>query len=161
MPNKLKVIISGGQTGADRAAWDAAIEAGYDIGGYVPKGRLSEDGPISLNYPNVIETSSDDPAKRTELNITKADGTLIFTHGDPRGGTRLTVDLARAQGKPALNIDLTAAPPTKIAQSVSEWLRNNKITVLNVAGPRASEDPGIYDAVYSVLSEVLQLKRPY
>lgn len=154
MPSKLRKIISGGQTGADRAAWDAAIEARIATGGFVPKGRQAEDGPIPAEYPGLTETASSDPAERTRLNVTDSDATLLFSHGPPTGGSRLTAELAAEHFKPLLHIDLAAVPLEYGLKRAADWIEANKIEVLNIAGPRASEDPLIYDAVRKFLSEL-------
>ena len=88
------LIVSGGQTGVDRAAWAAAIELGLPIGGWVPKGRLAEDGEIPARYAGLREAESAEPAVRTALNVRDSDATLIFSHGPLTGGSRLTFDTA-------------------------------------------------------------------
>jgi hypothetical protein len=154
LPSKLRKIISGGQAGADRAAWDAAIEAGIATGGFVPAGRQEEDGPIAGKYPGLTETTSPDPAERTRLNVTDSDGTLLFSHGPPTGGSRLTAELAEQYVKPLLHIDLAAVPLENGLKRAADWIEANKIEVLNIAGPRASEDPSIYQAVREFLNEL-------
>jgi hypothetical protein len=145
--NKVTKIISGGQTGADRAALDFALAHGFAIGGFVPKGRLAEDGTIPASYPDLIETASPEPAERTRLNVLNSDATLILSHGDLMGGSLLTEKLAAEHKKPVLSIDLQKHDLDKAAQVVSEWLERTDCGTLNVAGPRASEDGDIYDAV--------------
>ena len=154
MPSKLRKIISGGQTGADRAAWDSAIEAGIATGGSVPKGRQAEDGPIPGKYPGLIETAGPDPMERTRLNVIDSDATLLFSHGPPTGGSGLTAELAAEHFKPLLHIDLAAVLLEDGLKRVIDWIEANKIGVLNVAGPRASEDPLIYKAVREFLNEL-------
>jgi hypothetical protein len=132
-------VVSGGQTGVDRAALDAALAAGLSIGGWCPAGRLAEDGVIQAGYP-LRETPSDDPAVRTEWNIRDSDGTLILHRPPLVGGTALTAALAERLGKPLLVVDLGRADA---ADAVMDWLRSHNIQVLNVAGPRESESPGI------------------
>jgi predicted Rossmann fold nucleotide-binding protein DprA/Smf involved in DNA uptake len=154
LPSKLRKIISGGQTGADRAAWDSAIEAGIATGGFVPVGRQAEDGPIPAEYPGLTETASPDLRIRTRLNVIDSDATLLFSHGLPAGGSRLTAQIAAEYDKPLLHIDLAAVPLEKGLKRVIEWIEANKIAVLNVAGPRASEDLSIYDAVREFLNEL-------
>jgi predicted Rossmann-fold nucleotide-binding protein len=148
---RLKKIISGGQTGVDRAALDAALESGISCGGWCPKGRRAEDGVIPLNYA-MEETSSSDYPQRTEFNVQDADGTLILAWGPPLGGTLLTLRLARKHRKPCRIIDLSAAID---APSSREWIIKNEIETLNVAGPRESEAPGIYTRALNLLREVL------
>lgn len=136
-------IVSGGQTGADRAALDAAIELGLDHGGYCPAGRRAEDGRIPDRY-RLVETASADYAERTERNVVDSDGTLLITRGRPTGGSALTADLAARHRRPFLHIDLE--PPGDMAgwsASIREWLALSRIQILNVAGPRESGCPGI------------------
>jgi hypothetical protein len=133
------VIISGGQTGVDRAALDAAIALGIQHGGWCPRGRLAEDGPIPDRYA-LRETASSEYRERTEQNVLDSDATLILHRGPLSGGTLLTRQLAVRHRKPCLTIDLTE--PDKPA-TVREWLRTNNVTTLNVAGPRESQSSGI------------------
>lgn len=147
-------IVSGGQTGADRAALDVAIELGCAHGGWVPQGRWSEDGPLASRYA-VTEADSPQPAVRTELNVRDADATLILSHGPLSGGSALTLELARRYGRPVLYIDLATSDEAAAADRIRAWLDAHDVTVLNVAGPRASSDPLIYDAVSRVLRRAL------
>jgi hypothetical protein len=143
-------IISGGQTGVDRAALDVALELGISCGGWCPKGRRAEDGAIPDRYP-LEEASSAEYPLRTELNVQDADGTLILTWGRPMGGTLLTLKLARKHHKPFLLTDLAEA--TDDAR-VRYWIQNTAIQILNVAGPRESEAPGVHDRALSLLREI-------
>ena len=137
----LKKIISGGQTGVDRAALDAAIICDLEHGGWCPKNRKAEDGPISHRY-SLTETGDAEYAARTELNIRHADGTLILVRGDMlEGGTLLTKKLAMKYCKPLMIIDLDKDYDY---QSIWKWIRKNKISCLNIGGPRESKNPGIY-----------------
>jgi hypothetical protein len=144
-------IISGGQTGVDRAALDVARELGLPSGGWCPKGRRAEDGPIDPSYP-LKETGSSSYPVRTNRNVLDADGTLILTRGELKGGTALTRKLARAASRPYLIINLYDEENRQI---VLEWGRRNKISLLNVAGPRESEALGIYDQAARFLKKVL------
>ena len=144
-------IISGGQTGVDRAALDAAIELGITCGGWCPKGRASEQGPIADRYP-LTETPSADPAQRTEWNVRDADATLIIAQGKLTGGTALTQRLATSLPKPCLVIDPAEATS---AATVRAWLNEHAVRTLNVAGPRASTDPDIYELALGLLRKVL------
>ena len=148
-------IVSGGQTGADRAAWDAAIAAGLEYGGWVPRGRLAEDGPLAARYQNLRETRATDPAARTEWNVRDADATLIFSHGPLTGGTALTRRCAKRLGKPWLHIDLAALASDDVEALFRRWLDAERPDTLNIAGPRASNDSAIYGAVRAVLDRVL------
>ena len=132
-------IISGGQTGVDRAALDVALELGMLCGGWCPAGRWAEDGPIPLRYP-LRETPSPRPEQRTEWNVRDSDATLIIRGGGRSGGTALTARLAARYGKPLLIASL--AEPVA-PRRVREWMVVHRVRTLNVAGPRESEEPGI------------------
>lgn len=136
----MKKLISGGQTGVDRAALDVAIQHNIFHGGWCPAGRKAEDGPIPECYL-LQETNSPNYAVRTKLNVRDSDGTLILCEGEPVGGTGLTVDFARELDKSFLVIRLDE--DSKPAMVV-DWIREHTISVLNVAGPRESTTPGIY-----------------
>lgn len=133
-------IISGGQTGVDRAALDAAAACGIAGGGFCPKGRRAEDGPIPPHYP-LTELASADYPTRTRRNVHAADATLVLTRGRLRGGTLYTVQVARHARKPVLIVDLAAQP--RVAP-VRAWWHEHGVHVLNVAGPRETRAPGIY-----------------
>ena len=147
----LERIISGGQTGVDRAALDAALDAGMSCGGWCPKGRKAEDGLIDPRYP-LEEAPSAEYAMRTQWNVRDSEGTLILTVGEPTGGTALTVLLADRMGKPFRLVDLQQAeamPP------VAEWITANKMSILNIAGPRESTLPGIYSQAAEFVRRLL------
>jgi hypothetical protein len=144
-------VISGGQTGVDRAALDVAAELAVPSGGWCPRGRRAEDGVIPAAYV-LKETPSSGYPERTAWNVRDSDGTLILARGRPRGGTALTVSLARRTGKPVLVVDLDAGGGP---QEVRGWLCEKRIGVLNVAGPRESEAPGIHDQAAAFLRLVL------
>lgn len=135
----LQRIVSGGQTGVDRGALDAAIALGLPHGGWCPSGRRAEGGTIPDRY-QLEETPSADYAVRTRLNVRESDATLILSAGDPTGGTALTVRLAKKEGRPHLVLDLLADPDPEVARS---WIQATGVRVLNVAGPRESKCPGI------------------
>jgi hypothetical protein len=147
-------IISGGQTGPDRAALDVALELGLACGGWCPRGRVAEDGPIDARYP-LKETAGADPADRTRRNIEDADGTLILAGGELTGGTALTRQLALELGRPHLVIDPSCASAAEAVRQVRRWIDEHDIAVLNVAGPRESECPGIYGRARSLLLALL------
>lgn len=150
MACRLDKVVSGGQTGADRAGLDAAMEAGIPVGGYCPKGRLAEDGMVPDRYPLTELAKSGYPA-RTEKNVVESDGTLILNMGKLTGGTKLTVECARKHSKPILIIQIDDHPSSG---SVIHWISENKLRVLNVAGPRESKCPGLQARSVAFLREV-------
>lgn len=150
----LKRIISGGQTGADRAALDAALEKNFPCGGWCPAGRIAEDGAIPPEYP-LRETGGSDYEERTLKNVLDSDGTLILTSGRPTGGTALTAEFARRHGKPCFIVDV-AIEEADCVPRVKSWLLKEKIEILNVAGPRASKNPGIYAAAKRAVGGLLE-----
>ena len=146
-------IISGGQTGVDRAALDFAIENNLDHGGYCPKGRKAEDGKIPDTY-NLTETSSSDYRVRTEKNLTESDGTLIINYGQLTGGTKLTYNLCRKKSIPVYVAD-TRVKEDILRLQFKDWLKENNIEVLNVAGPREKKISSKFDpmeALYCLFS---------
>lgn len=145
-------IVSGGQTGVDRAALDTALKLGLRCGGWCPRGRRAEDGPIPERYP-LRETPTASYPQRTEWNVRDSDGTLVLHRGRPRGGTALTLRLARRLGRPALAVDLSAAPRV---EAVREWIGRERIATLNIAGPRESEQPGIHAQAAAFLRRLLR-----
>lgn len=147
-------VISGGQTGADRAALDVAIELGIDHGGWCPKGRRAEDGPIDARY-NLRETDSEDYRVRTEKNVVASDLTVLITEGKPTGGSALTAELARQHGKPLLHIDLSHTTVSDGAEQLRSAIAGGGIEVLNVAGPRESTARGISELVKRLLRSAL------
>jgi len=143
-------IVSGGQTGVDRAALDAAIALGWEHGGWCPRGRLAEDGAIPERY-RLVETESRQYAARTERNVVDSDATLILSRGPLSGGTELTRQFCRRHGRPHRVVDLEQpGPPVELA----DWLRRHRVAVLNVAGPRESQSPGIGAAAERYLRDV-------
>lgn len=152
----IDLVISGGQTGVDRAALDVAIAMGIRHGGWCPKGRRAEDGVISEKY-NLTETSSEDYSERTILNIKDSDATLIFVPSIPintTDGTRLTIKEVFERKKSYLLIDLSREQnPSK---KIEEWAANSSIKILNIAGPRESQSPGIYELVYEHLMKAFK-----
>jgi hypothetical protein len=148
----LRKIISGGQTGVDRAGLDAAMEAGIPIGGFCPKGRLAEDGTIPEIYP-LEELESQESHCRTEKNVMDSDGTLILNKGDMTHGTKLTLDFTIRHCKPSLIVQLDEAPLDPV--HVTRWIKGQYISTLNIAGPRESKSSeGIYKDAYSYLEKV-------
>jgi len=148
---RLTRIISGGQTGVDRAALDIAIELGMPHGGWCPCGRIAEDGIINVHY-QLYETDSEDYAQRTDFNVRDADGTLILNAGELSGGTALTVQCAKQLNKPYLIINLNE--PFSF-EPVYAWLNWHGIKILNIAGPRESKCQGIYSLTEQFLRALL------
>lgn len=161
-------IVSGGQTGADRAALDFAIDHGIPHGGWCPRGRLAEDGPLPVRYA-LRETPSHKYAQRTEWNIRDSDATVVFSIArSPVGGTGLTLGLAARLGKPVLHlsrdalvleIEAQTGSPTDYASLAAArlltFLEKHSVHTLNVAGPRASQEPEVAGCVTSVLKHAL------
>ncbi len=137
---RLGRIVSGGQTGVDRAALDVAIACGVPHGGWCPRGRRAEDGRIPDRY-HLREHASPEYTVRTERNVVDSDATLVLAVGPPGDGTALTVRLAAHHGRPCLVVDLDDASPPA---AVVAWLAEHDVRVLNVAGPRESTLPGIH-----------------
>jgi len=151
-------IISGGQTGADQAALDAAVVTGTPHGGWVPEGRTTERGPLSQKYA-VEEMIGCGYSERTEKNVVESDGTVIITHGKLTGGSEYTLAMARKHKRPCIHIDLNNKRMSDGAESILAWLRKHMIQVLNVAGTRASKDEKIYRAVFNLMEEVVNIDR--
>lgn len=146
--------ISGGQTGVDRAALDAAMSLNVDHGGWCPKGRLAEDGKIPLQYA-LQETETAEYSERTKFNIRDSDGTLVLVPMlpiDVKDGTVLTVEEVKKQKKPHLIIDLSKQHDFDM---ILNWATENDIKILNIAGPRESSSPGIYQASFKFCTNVL------
>lgn len=149
-------IVSGGQTGVDRAALDVALELSFSCGGWCPKGRRAEDGTIPDRFP-LTETPTDSYEQRTLWNVRDSDGTLVLTEGAPSGGTALTAETARSLGRPLLLVDLNQRPDP---DAVRDWLKLAGIRVLNIAGPRESQMPGIYRRAREFLEILLDNDSP-
>ncbi len=145
-------IISGGQTGVDRAALDFALENNINCGGWCPKDRIAEDGIIPRRYP-LIETDSDNYNIRTRKNVLEADGTLIFHLTQQDDGTKTTKKLCDKYFKPTLQVKLTE---NLDFNTINTWVKQNNIRILNIAGPRESNDPGVYSATLKFLKNFLE-----
>ena len=115
-----------------------------ETAGFVPKNRREEDGEIPAKYPNLTETATSDPAERTELNVINSDATPILSRGALAGGSRLTREFAGKHRKLFLHVDLSLSTIERAARETAWWLARIDCRVLNVAGPRASEDAEIY-----------------
>ena len=136
------MIISGGQTGVDRAALDFAIARQIPHGGCCPAGRRAADGVLDARY-QLVETESSGYRQRTKHNVRDADATLIIYRGRLEGGSLLTRDLATGHGKPLLLCDLHA-PTEELLAAWQDWLVSHPIAILNIAGPSEARNPGIY-----------------
>ena len=147
-------IVSGGQSGVDRAALDAARAAGVETGGWCPAGRWAEDGPIDPAYL-LRETAEADPSVRTRLNIRDSDATLILAPGGRvdgiPDGTALTAEQAPRLGRPFLTLD----PSPENVDDALAWLAAHGVRVLNVGGPRESSVPGIYGRAHAFMVALL------
>jgi hypothetical protein len=149
-------IISGGQTGVDRAALDVAIKLTIPHGGWIPQGRLTENGPLPPEY-QLKETRSTSYANRTEKNVLGADATLIISRGALTGGSEYTRDMALKHNRLWLHIDLKKIPAFQAAIAINDWISKMGITILYVAGPRASKDPKIYKDTLSIIESCYYL----
>ena len=149
-------IVSGGQTGVDRAALDVAIKLGIAHGGWIPQGRLTESGVLPQKY-HLKETSSSEYSVRTEKNVIDSDGTLIISHGPLTGGSEYTREMAIRHSRPWLHIDLDRTIAFHAAAAINKWIQRKKIEILNVAGPRASKNPAIYPDTLNILESVYYL----
>jgi len=146
----IKKIVSGGQTGADRAALDAALKVGLSHGGWISKGRKAEDGPIPDKY-KLQEMTTASYRKRIQKNVLESNGTVIFSHGRTLTGvSKLTKKLAEKHHKPCLHINLNKLHALYAVPVIRTWLFEHGVEVLNVAGSRASNDPEIYDEVLQI-----------
>lgn len=144
-------IISGGQTGVDRAALDVALKLGVPCGGTCPQGRRAEDGRIPDRYP-LEESAATAYAVRTERNVIDADATLVLASGPPRDGTALTMELAKRHGRPCCVVDVDSE---NACDRVRAWLREHDVETLNVAGPRESGSRGIHARASRLLERVM------
>jgi hypothetical protein len=152
----LSKIVSGGQTGVDRAALDAALGANFLCGGWVTWDRMAEDGVIPDRYP-LIALPNGNYRQRTRLNVVDSNGTAILCKEILKGGTRLTRNLCALEKKPYLLIRAQeVADPTDAAKAILKFVEDNGIEVLNVAGPRASGWADGYCFAFNVISGVLR-----
>lgn len=151
----IETIVSGGQTGADRAALDVAIRLGIPHGGWVPRGRRAEDGIIPERY-RMREMPVPDYAARTEQNVIDSDGTAIISHGPLDGGSALTQIHAKRHKRPHIHLDMERLSVHEAVNTLKKWVDTNRIGTLNVAGPRASRDPRIYRVTAAILEILLR-----
>jgi hypothetical protein len=149
-------IVSGGQTGVDRAALDVALKHRMECGGWCPAGRLDEIGRIPGRYP-VQELESGGFAERTLHNVKDSDGTIVVYPGRLWGGTEQTVQFCVEFERPHQLIDASKVSASEAVKLIANFVRSNKIEVLNVAGPRQSEWAGGYDYAFRTLDHFLEL----
>jgi len=151
----LKRIVSGGQTGVDRGALDAALVSGFECGGWVPGDRMAEDGIIPDWYPLTVLPNGN-YRQRSRLNVVDSDGTAILYDGSLSGGTHLTHDLCVLLNRPCILISARETPdPILAAEAVMRFIEDNNIETLNVAGPRASGWGAGYRFAAEVVSGVI------
>jgi hypothetical protein len=154
----LQKIVSGGQTGVDRGALDAALAASFPCGGWCPQGRKAEDGVIAGHYP-LAEMSVPGYRPRTRQNVLDSDGTLIVFFGAPSGGTLETLRIAEEAGKPFLTLDASIKPVEISAVEAAAFIEQHAIATLNVAGPRESTHAGGGEYARALISKLLQILR--
>jgi len=150
-------IISGGQTGVDRAALDAALAHGIECSGWCPAGRLDEFGRIPAHYP-VQELPNARPEERTRQNVADADATIIFHCGELRGGTAHTLQCCGELNRPHLVIDAATTSAEQAGKLLNDFVKLHRIKTLNIAGPRQSEWLAGYDYTFAALAHSLQLQ---
>ena len=153
--SSLKTILSGGQTGVDRAALDVALKLKIHCTGWCPKGRLAEDGRISALYP-LKETKSIKPEVRTEQNVIDADATLILTKGHNLDkGSQYTIEMCKKHNKPILVLNLDDQSEV-LSETFIKWLSELQVKTLNIGGPRESNIPGIYNSSKEILLSLIR-----
>ena len=153
-------IISGGQTGADQGALDAAIQRGIPHGGWLPRGRTTEEGPLGRQY-RLQELDSRRYRDRTEKNVLESDGTLIVSYGPLTGGSALTEALTVRHDRPCLHLNMDYFTLDDAVKTVNNWLEKHAVSILNVAGPRASSDERIYETVRDIILAINQGETPF
>lgn len=149
----LEKVLSGGQTGVDRAALDVAIELGVAHGGWCPAGRDADDGVIPDKY-QLTETAEQDHTVRTENNVKDADGTLMIYRGELHGGTAYAIEMAKHLNKPVLALNLDQDIDV---EEVFDWVQSNNIRIINIGGQRETKNPGIYFQSRKILSKLFNL----
>ncbi len=153
----VKKIISGGQTGVDQAALDVAIKLDIPHGGWIPSGRKTDAGFLPSKY-RLRELHSGDWPQVIERNIMDSDGTLIISRGELSGGSELTRRTAMRKERPWFHVDLGKINAFEAAGAIQAWIKRNGIDVLNVTGPRASDDPEIYKVTSVLLQAAFYLE---
>jgi hypothetical protein len=156
--SSLAKIVSGGQTGVDRGALDAALDSGFPCGGWATHDRIAEDGRIPDRFP-LVELAGAGYEERTLQNVLDSDGTIIIYFRELEGGTRLTMEYCVEHGKPFEPIDASRLTPGDAALGIAAFVRHNRIAVLNFAGPRASKQPTAYEYARITVNSLLQAIR--
>jgi hypothetical protein len=154
----IKKIISGGQTGVERAALDVAIKLGIAHGGWIPRGRKAEDGPLPEKYL-LKEMPKDSHFKPTEQNVIGSDGTLIFSHGELVGGSVWLLEIAYKHDRPCLHINLNDITPQYAVPLIRAWIIKYRIKVLNVTGSGVNQDQGTYRKVFKIIEVLFHTTR--
>ena len=152
---RLKKIVSGGQTGVDRGALDAALALGFPCGGRCPPGRLAEDGRIPELYP-LVEMPSGGYRERTIQNVVESDGTLVIYFGRLHGGTEQTILHCIRLQKPYKLVDGDEISPERAAELGTKFVEGHNVSVLNVAGPRQSQCARGYAYAYEAITRLLR-----
>lgn len=147
-------LISGGQTGVDRGALDASLDARFPCGGWAPAGRIAEDGPIDPRYP-LVELHGSGYEERTLKNVLESDGTGILYFGALEGGTRLTTDCCVKHGKPCELLNAERLTPREAAAELAAFITREDLSVLNIAGPRASKWPGAHAYAHETIRHLI------
>ncbi len=150
-------VISGGQTGVDRAALDAAMRYGVNCRGYCPRDFWAEDGKLSNHYP-LTALDDADPAIRTRANVDEADGVCVICPGEPGGGTALAIEHALATGKPVLMLGANGESTGQLINRLDKWFETLPGSRINVAGPRLSEWPEAYQSTRRIFDGWLRSK---
>jgi len=149
----LSCVVSGGQTGVDRGALDAALDQGFPCGGWCPQGRQAEDGVIPARYP-LDELIGAGYEERTQKNVEDSDGTLVITFGCARGGTARTIEFCKQFGRAHMIIDASVLPLEEAVCDALQFVTDAGVGRLNVAGPRASGEPRAHGYAYRLVREL-------
>lgn len=154
----LTKLVSGGQTGVDRGALDAALAAGFPCGGWCPADRVAEDGPIADRYP-VVPLASAGYRERTIRNVVDSGATLIVYFGDLHGGTELTLLSCIERKRPYKLVDGAEIAATRAAEIALAFVAQHDVSILNVAGPRGSHSPQAHAYTVEAVTRMITLAR--